>query len=172
MEEVLKYFDLVPADVWMILVGMVLFVALLKGLSSSIFAPYLNLVDAREDATLGAGKRARDNCEQADSLMREFELQIGQERQSALKARAQIVSDSKNEASRVVATAEQQAREQSQQVAREVQVQLEALRRTALDQAQQLGDLMAERTRNLASSPQAFDAHSSRVKGSSGVERS
>jgi len=105
MSDILKIFDLVPADGLMILVGAALFVILWKALEHSLFGPYLLLIEKREGATSGAGKAADEKLSKADDLNRQYDSKLMEQRIIFMQAKFAALDKAKNEADQIVGSA-------------------------------------------------------------------
>ncbi len=109
MEALLKTFDLTPVDGYMILVVAVLFVLLWRTLDRVLFTPYLNLIDAREQATVGVEAEAQKAYVKAEVGAQEYEGKIGEARRIAMEKKLVVLDSAKKEADSIVEAAENQA---------------------------------------------------------------
>ena len=107
----LKFFDLTATDVKTISVVAILFHIFWRVTGPVLWEPYLSLITAREQATVGAQEHARGNRERAGKLTEEFESKMLAARVEAMKEKLEFVSRSKKEAAKIVAEAEKKAAE-------------------------------------------------------------
>ena len=148
MESLLKNFDLVPFDVVMIVVSAVLFVVLWKTLGQVLFAPYLQLVEAREAATVGAEDTAKANHERAEALTAQYEEQLMAARVAAMEKKLSALAKAKAEAAAVVEKSEGAGQELLRSVRWEMAKKLDELRGQAFGETDKLADMIVERVKN------------------------
>ena len=148
MEEILKKFDLVPADVTMILVGALLFVVFWKTFGKLVIVPFAELVAAREQATIGADETAHELHQKARSLSDQYESRLTEERIKSLKVKFDAVAAAKASAAHIIAEAEAKAQEQTKNARAEIASQLHVLRTQALRETEGVAQAMAEKAKS------------------------
>lgn len=148
MEEILKKFDLIPADLVMILVGAVLFVIFWRAFGKGVIEPFAKLVAAREAATVGADKSADDMLRAAQAITEQYENKLTEERVRLLKIKFDAVAEAKATSAKVVADAEAKAQEMVKNARAEIQTQLHTLRQQALRETEGLAQTMAEKAKS------------------------
>ncbi len=151
MEAFLKNFDLVPLDLRMILAGVVLFIILLHALKIFVFVPFLAVVEARERATIGAEEESKRKTDEAELLEKSYGAQIIEERQIGARTRGVVLGRAKDEATRVVQAAEDEARQYVKGLRQQLEKQILDLRKTSIQEAQNLSRYMTERIKDLSS---------------------
>ena len=150
MESLLKNFDLVPFDVAMIMVSAVLFVVLWKTLGQFLFAPYLELVEAREAATVGAEDTAKADRERAQVITEQYEEQLMATRVAAMEKKLAALTKAKAEAAGIVEKSEDASQELLRSVRWEMAKKLDELRGQAFGDIDKLADMIVERVKNPA----------------------
>jgi F0F1-type ATP synthase membrane subunit b/b' len=120
--NILKTVSLTPTDGVMIVVGTVLIFLLHRFLANSVFSPLLEHVEQREALTTGALHTASQMRQKAEALKGRFDEAIFRARVEGNSKRAEIVSNAKDQASRIIRAAESEA-------ANEVQVGRDAIAR-------------------------------------------
>jgi F0F1-type ATP synthase membrane subunit b/b' len=148
MEEILKKFDLVPADVTMIVVGALLFVLFWKTFGKLVIVPFAELVAARERATIGADEAAHELHEKAKTLSEQYENRLTEERVKSLRVKFDAVANAKAAAAKVVAEAEAKAQEQTKSARAEIATQLHTLRSQALRETESVAQAMADKAKS------------------------
>jgi len=106
LHNVLAAISLTETDGLMILVGSGLIFTLYKSLQVLVFEPLLEHVEQRESVTEGAMFTAEQMRQKALALRGRYDEAMFQARVEANKTRAQIISEAKNEASKIIAAAE------------------------------------------------------------------
>lgn len=142
MEGVLKIFDMTPVDLYMILVVGVLFIVLWQILDKVLFAPYLNLIDAREQATVGVEEEAQKTYVKAEVGSRDYETKVAEARKNAVQKKMVVIDDAKKRADSILATAKDQAAKITADSKAKVWAEAESSRREALSQADSLASEM------------------------------
>lgn len=162
MDALLKFFDLVPHDIPMIIVGGVLFVGLWRALDATFFGPLKTLTETREAATTGAQDQAKANLAKENELNEQRNRTIAEARAEAVKEKIAAVLKAKQEASKLILQAETEAQEfikkmRSETIARatEIQARME----------EELDPLSEQIVSRILSSD---DVTSGQVRGSSG----
>ncbi len=110
MEAILKKFSLLPADIPMILIGMVLFYLFCRIFGRKVIAPYIQLIETREAASEGALNEAAANRRSAEELRARFEARIAEARTAATLEKLKTLDAAKKDAARLLENAEAQAR--------------------------------------------------------------
>lgn len=152
METILTFLNLTNLDAEMIPVGVVLFTIFVFSLGRFVVAPFVALVEAREEATEGAERSAQSNIDEAEIIERNYESQIIEERIASEKAKAQQIAKAKTEAARIIERAESQAREQARRSKEELEEYVSGLRKAAMQEAANLSRLMVEKAKSTAAS--------------------
>ena len=147
MESILKNFDLVPLDALMIIVCALLFVVFWKALTVSLWQPYMNLIEARESATIGAQDGASTSRQQAVDLLNKFEENIGSARISAMEKKLSMLEKAKKEAHTIIEKAEGEAAESVRAVRWQIENSREEVQRRANQEIDGLARSIAERVR-------------------------
>ena len=93
----------------MIFVGTILFVLLWRGLGKWVFAPYIDLVEARERATSGAKENAKQLKSDAERITQEYEKRLFEARMEGTKEKLVILDNAKKQASTLIHKAEDEA---------------------------------------------------------------
>lgn len=158
MESLLKNFDLVPMDALMIAVCAVLFVVFYKTLGKVLFAPYLELIEAREAATVGAEDAAKADQQRAVEVTAQYEEQLMAARVAAMEKKIAALTTARKEASTIVEKAEGAAQELVRSVRWEMAKKLDELRGKAISDVDALADMIVQRVKN----PSAKTSDSSR----------
>lgn len=102
----LAFFDLEIADAKMFLIFYLFFLALLRLLGSTIFRPYLALNDAREARIEGQLHTAEDLRAKAAALTQRTEHTLQEVRIAALKNRAEVLTQAKQQAQAILSEGE------------------------------------------------------------------
>ena len=145
MEGILKIFDITPIDLNMIIAVGVLFVILWQVLDKSLFAPYLNLIDAREQATIGVEEEAQKAYVKAEVGSRDYEAKVAEARKNAMQKKLVAMDDAKKRAEAILNTAKEQAAQITAESKAKVWADAESSRREALSQAEGLAvDMVAK----------------------------
>jgi F0F1-type ATP synthase membrane subunit b/b' len=150
MESFLKNFDLVPFDVVMIAVCAILFVVLWKTLGKVLFAPYLELVEAREAATVGAEDGAKSDQARAQAITEEYEGKLMAARVAAMEKKLAAITKAKSEADSLVGKAEDGAQEMMRTIRWEMAKKMDEMRSKAFSDIDGLADMIVERVKNPA----------------------
>ena len=145
MEALLKTFDLTLVDGYMIPVVSVLFVFLWRSLSKELFFPYLALIEAREQATLGAEKEAQEAQDRARNSREEYERKLGEARRAAIEQKLSLVHQARLEADRIRKKAEEEAQSYLLAVRKEIAREVEEAKKNAPRLAQELVADLLER---------------------------
>ncbi|RIL10754.1 MAG: hypothetical protein DCC75_03695 [Proteobacteria bacterium] len=145
MEDLLKSFDLVPNDLAMIIFGAILFYALIRLLEKALFTPYVDLIEAREQATSGAEKTAKSNAQEAERTMTGYQARITDERVEAMRKKLSMLAAAKAEAAKIVEQAEAEAAEEIKKVRKDAADKLEALREASRREAENLAGAVLDR---------------------------
>jgi len=148
MKEILKNFDLVPADVVMIVVGALFFVLFWKTFGKKVIEPFAALVAAREQATIGADETAGDLRRKSISLTEQYENRLTEERVKALRIKFDSVAQAKAAAAKVVGESEAKAQEVTKAARAETGRQLHTLRQQALRETDSLAQAMADKAKS------------------------
>lgn len=148
MEEILKKFDLVPTDLYMIVAGALLFVVFWRTFGKLVVQPFATLIEAREQATVGADETANSKRAKAGELVASYEARITDERVKAMRIKFEAVNQAKTAAAKVVADAESVAQEKVKKARAETEKQLQTLRQQALREADGLAQIMADKARS------------------------
>ena len=117
----LKTFNLEPDEPQMIILGVVFVAVLLRALKSSLFDPYLNLIESRE-------KGAADTTAKAASLRREYESRVSTARIEAMKKKLATLASARTEASAIADKAEGSAQEEIRKVRWDLASRMDELR--------------------------------------------
>jgi F0F1-type ATP synthase membrane subunit b/b' len=84
MTAILKRFDLVPTDLWMIAFTVIVFILLWQTLGRLVFTPYLKFLAEREAVTVDAKDNISGRVEQLANLERDYQEQINRARVEAM----------------------------------------------------------------------------------------
>lgn len=147
MEAFLKNFDLVPLDVLMIVVCSVAFVVFWQVLSQVLWKPYLQLIDAREKATVGAQEGAHEDRARAEELKRQYEEKVGAARVAAMEKKFSLLENAKREAHTLVEKAEGEAQEHVRAVRWEIGSKMEDFQKRAAQEVEGLSRIIVERAK-------------------------
>ncbi len=142
MEGILKIFDMTPIDLNMILVVGVLFIVLWQALDKVLFTPYLNLIDAREQATVGVEEEAQKAYVKAEVGSRDYDAKVAEARKNAILKKTLVLEDAKKRADSILATAKEQAAKITADSKAMVWAEAESSRKEALSQADTLASEM------------------------------
>lgn len=151
MEATLKLLDLVPFDVVMIVVCALLFLCFWRVMEKHFFTPYLNLLEARETATLGAEESAISGMKQAEILKSEYENKIMQVRVAAIEKKLSTLDLAKKQAATILEDAEGEAQEQVRNVRWDLANKMTQLRQQAQSQVGSMADLICSKAKKPAS---------------------
>jgi len=110
LEAVLAVFTLTPIDLYMILICAVLFVGFWKLADKVIFAPFLQLHEAREEATHGASESATTQTAEAEKLTLEYESELTETRVEAMQKKLALLKEARDKAQEIISAAENDAR--------------------------------------------------------------
>ena len=135
MEEFLKTLDLVPFDLVMIAACVPLVILLWKSMERYLFAPYLAVVEAREQLTSGAIESAAQSVARAHELEVQYQNVISAARVSAVKEKSERLLRAKAEAAHVVSKAEDEAQEHLRSVRWELAQKIESLKSSAFKES-------------------------------------
>lgn len=132
----------------MIAVSAVLFVVLWKTLGKVLFAPYLELVEAREAATVGAEDAAKSDHQRALDVTAQYEEQLMAARVAAMEKKLAALTIARSEASAIVEKAEGDSQELLRSVRWEMAKKLDELRSKAFGDIDALADMIVQRVKN------------------------
>jgi F-type H+-transporting ATPase subunit b len=158
MENLLKNFDVVPFDVVMIIASAALFVVLYRTMGKFVFGPYLDLIESRERATIGAEGAAATEREQAQTIEKEYQDRLMAARVSAMEKKIANLNSAKAEADAVVEKAEGSAQELLRSVRWEMARQIDETRNKTHADVDSLAEMIVERVKN--PSPKASGSNS------------
>lgn len=139
IKSICDLFTITPFDALMaFIVFPLIFVAIWKLLEKVLFGPYIELFEAREAATSGAGATSTDQIQRAEKLEKQYEEELIQIRANAMSAKFATVQEATGKAAQTIGAAEDEAHRQ-QQEAREASARsLEDLREQAFRGADEL----------------------------------
>ncbi len=138
MEAALKIFDMTPTDLYMILVVGALFIVLWQILDKVLFAPYLNLIAAREQATIGVEEEAQKTYVKAEVGIRDYETKVAEARKIAMQKKMVVIDDAKKKADSIVNAAKEQAANITAEAKSKLWSEAESSRRSVMAQADAL----------------------------------
>ena len=98
-------------DLVMIVVGAILFVALVIALNAVLFKPFLQLLEAREAATSGAVAGALSIVDQTKRLRAQYDEHVQQARVRAMQQKNETLLLAKAEAAKIVEKADLESQE-------------------------------------------------------------
>ena len=139
-------------DHLMIVIGGVLFLALWAFLERYIFAPYLSLFVARENATQGASSSAAELRTKTEKLVEDYEEEILQARTELMQQKLQKITAAKKEADQILGNADKEASSLLNNEREVLASQLSDLRRKIESE----GDAMVEEVVRKLSSPSSI----------------
>jgi F-type H+-transporting ATPase subunit b len=153
VEAALKIFDMTPTDLYMILVVGALFIVLWQILDKILFSPYLNLIAAREQATVGVEEEAQKTYVKAEVGIRDYESKVAEARKSAMQKKMTVIDDAKKKADEIINSAKEQAANITAEAKSKLWNEAEDSRRAVIAQADTLaGEMVAK----LKSAPAAL----------------
>jgi F-type H+-transporting ATPase subunit b len=123
----------------------VLFALLVYPVNEILFKPIFKALDAREERTTGARKRAEKIMSDADETLADYERAVREVRAEAEQARKREAAAARAETATVVDAARADAEGQLQSARVELASALEQARQTLRADAQSLGDEAASR---------------------------
>ncbi len=138
MESVLKIFDMTPIDLYMILVVGALFIFLWKTLDSVLFAPYLKLIAAREQATIGVEEEAQKAYVKAEVGIKDYEAKVAETRRAAIAKKLVVIEEAKKKADTIINSAKEEAAKMTSDAKSKLWNEAESSRRLVLSQADSL----------------------------------
>jgi len=136
--EILKTFDLDLLDGYMILVCAALFVVLWLVLEKILFIPFLNLIAAREKATVGVEADAQDAYQKAQVGERDYQSKITEARQIAMEKKLKELDLAKKESDAIILKAESEAEQLVSAAKAETKINAEKARKDTMAQAESL----------------------------------
>jgi F0F1-type ATP synthase membrane subunit b/b' len=139
-EQILKSFSLTPTDVMIIPIAALLFVVLWKTLESVLFLPFLKLLEAREQATIGNEAQAVADLNQVEELQRSYEQQLQEIRIRALEQKYRSLESTKQEVEKLAASEEAALLESSSRLRSDLDVASKNARAALVSDAQELAD--------------------------------
>ena len=148
MEAILKQFDLVPTDLYMIIVGALCFVVFWQFFGNLVAKPFAALIQAREKATIGADVAASATHAKAAELRSQFEQQVIEERVKEMRSKFEALAKAKAESAAIIAESESKAQAIVQAAKVEAEGLLRTLRQQAVREADSLAQTMAEKAKN------------------------
>lgn len=145
MEAALKIFDMTPTDLYMILVVGALFIVLWQILDKVLFGPYLNLIAAREQATIGVEEEAQRTYVKAEVGIRDYETKVAEARKVAMQKKMAVIDDTKKQVDSILNAAKEQAANITAEAKSKLWSEAESSRRSVLAQAHSLaGEMVAK----------------------------
>jgi F0F1-type ATP synthase membrane subunit b/b' len=109
LKSILAAVSLSTTDAVMIVVGTVLIFLLHRVLANSVFAPILEHVEKRESVTTGALFTALQMRQKTDALKARFDEEIFRARVEGNRRASEIVAGAKDQASKILSEAENDA---------------------------------------------------------------
>lgn len=150
---ILKFLNLVPRDIPMIAICSVLFLGFCKAMNVVFFAPYMKLLQKREEATVGSTDMAQQRVQDAEALNADNENKLLEARVAAMKEKLAVVDQAKRTAGEIVEKAEKEAEKLTQDARAQLQRQGSELKQQALREAQSMAELVVQKLKN---PPQTF----------------
>lgn len=147
-EQILKSFSLVPTDVVMIPIAALLFVALWKTLERSLFLPYLKLIEAREQATVGNEAQALADLNKAEELQRSYEQQLQEIRIRSLEQKYKTLESTKQELEKLTTSEEASLLASSNRLRSDLETASKSARAALVSDAQELADQIVSKVLN------------------------
>lgn len=134
--------SLTPTDGVMILVGTALIFVLHRFMATSVFGPILEHVEERESVTAGALHAAAQMRQKTEALKARFDEGIFQARVAGNSKRQELINAAKDQASKIIRDAEQEAAKEiaagREAIARQLSQAASGSESAAQDLAQQL----------------------------------
>ncbi|MCB0333672.1 MAG: hypothetical protein KDD55_09255 [Bdellovibrionales bacterium] len=141
--EILALFDLSVLDFQMILVCAVVFYLYTVIASKTLFGPLMKLYEAREQATIGAESSASETIREAESLEQEYGAQLTEARIQAMQEKLEILSIATKDASGILGTAENTARDEILSARQSLEASREKLRAELFQDADAMAQELA-----------------------------
>lgn len=118
----------------------VLFALLISPVNAILFKPIFQVLDAREERTMGTRKRAESVMKQADATLAEYERAVREVRAEAEQARKREASAARQETAGVIDEARAESERQLERAKTELAAALEQSRQILRTQLQSLAD--------------------------------
>lgn len=148
--SLLKTFNLTPLDAQMIPFGIVFFVAFWQVLKALLWKPYLALIEAREQATVGSENLAIKLTQDAAQAQARYEDEVLRARVAAMEKKLQLLSEAKKGADQITEKAEAEAQEQIRNARWETAHAVDKIRADLPKEAEKLAGEMIARVSSSA----------------------
>lgn len=144
-----KTFDLTISDVRMILVFTVIFPLILLALQSTIFKPFLRLIEAREAATVGAAQTIQQLRQKHEELRQQVESKLAATRLSALQKKAERLKAAREEANQKILVAENTAKAAVLAEREKIEANFKELKESLSVQSSAIAECLVEKIKNV-----------------------
>ena len=143
--DILTTFSLTVLDGVMIPIGVVSFVIFWKVMEHVFWGPYLQLIEAREAATVGAGSRAGDVLAEAKKIRMEYDEKLNSARVAAVRDKLSKVREAADKAAVIVGDAEERAKDDRVKEREAIQSDMEELRRELVGKVEEMASGVVEK---------------------------
>ena len=132
-------------DILMITIGVVFFTMLWSIAERVFFAPYIKLIELREQATVGADDIAAGKESEALKLNDQYETKILEARTAGVRLKEKLSGEAKKEANCLVEGAQGEAEQITSKAKREIEQRVRELAAGSKQEAEALAGIMVER---------------------------
>jgi F-type H+-transporting ATPase subunit b len=133
-----------------------LFLVLWLFLGNLIFKPFLELIEQREERTLGDEQRAQANLKQKKELESKLASELRNARLKGIEERDQKVLEGKRLAQEIIDEAQRENADQIQYAQQEIRIMREAAFKEVVAEADKLANLVAERALAVSSTSRSI----------------